>query len=95
MYYIVFLQCNGILNVSDNMTYAELQPLLAELQTNLTNAESAILLAQDIASDMRYIQRGFDSVCSISCYRISWLGIACAYGFIPIWIPKGPFNCYV
>ena len=49
------------------MTYAEVEPLLAELRTNLTNAEAAILLAQDIASDMRYLQRGFDLVRSRAC----------------------------
>ena len=51
------------------MTYAEVQPLLAELRTNLTNAEVAILFAQDIASDMRYLQRGFDLVRSTACYH--------------------------
>ncbi|KAI0234308.1 hypothetical protein LSAT2_015485 [Lamellibrachia satsuma] len=44
----------------DNMTYAEVHPLLTGVRTNLTNVESAVSQAQDIVNDVRYLQHGFN-----------------------------------
>ena len=48
--------------LSDNMTYATVRPLLVDVQTNLTNVDSAILLVQDIVTDVKFLQQGFDKV---------------------------------